>query len=299
MRARSATAALGWGLCTLVAFGLLSSNGCGKSSPTEPGPAATPTPTPPHATPTPVPGRNPIATFVITDSCNDGLGLQVRFFDTTHGLAWPSAGSAYTIASGGTGTFPLSVVTGSTVCFGAETNPSNGSYWGVGVNNTHGCAACCYTVTQDMTVNLPLSCSGSAPTPTPTPTPVAGPNVTLSWTIADGCNDGLGLQVRFFDANNNLVWPDSSNVYVIGSNQQQSYNLNALRSGKICVGAQTNPPNSTYWGVGINGNMGCASCCFTFPSTGSYFTASNSLTCGGGSVSTGPSSARVAGAPVR
>lgn len=286
--------------CILMAVALLASGGCGgSSSPAEP---ANPTPTPvphltPSATPTPVPARNPILTFAIADSCNDGLGLQVRFFDTTHGLSWPSASSVYTIPSGGSGTYPLSVIIGSTVCFGAETNPSNGVYWGVGVNNTHSCAACCYTVTHDMTVSLPLTCSSGAPTPTPTPTPSTSPNVTLSWTITDGCNEGLGLQVRFFDKNNNLVWPDSSNAYLIGSNQQQTFNLNALRSGKICVGAETNPPNGTYWGVDLTGTQGCSSCCETFPSTGSYFSQSTSLNCGGASISTGASSAHVTNGP--
>ena len=278
----------------LVAFLMLSwssfsTSGC-NHSPTEPDSPPQPTPTPaptPRPTATPQPGGSSTLTFVITDSCSDSLGLQVRFFDTTHSVWYPSASTAYTVASGGTGPFPISVPTGSTVCFGAETNPSNGGYWGVGLNNSRGCAACCYTAAGSSTVNLPLACSASSPTPTvPPPTPTTPPSSTVSfaWTVQDGCNDGRGVQLRFFDEVNNLVFPNASQVYVIGSNQQGTISMTVLRSAKLCLGATTDPVTSASWGVGISNTTGCSACCQTFPATGSSFTTSTTLTCGGGLV---------------
>src|SRR5688500_10729297 len=38
--------------------------------------------------------------------------------------------------------------------------------------------------------------------------------VSMRWSLSDGCSDGRGLQAKFFDRTNNLVWPDAGRVYV-------------------------------------------------------------------------------------
>lgn len=91
--------------------------------------------------------------------------------------------------------------------------------------------------------------------------PIVGSNMT--WTISDGCPDGLGIEVRFFDKTNNLVWPPSqSNVYITGSGGSVQQTLACQAGAQICYGARPRSQASTnFWGVGINGTEGCAACC--------------------------------------
>jgi hypothetical protein len=119
---------------------------------------------------------------------------------------------------------------------------------------------------------------GSAPPPPPRPacpvsptTPTQPPpsaTTAMTWSLTDACNDGRGIQVRFFDKTNNLVWPpDNTQVYVAGQNGTVNVSLAAQAGAKICYGAQPDPPNNRYWGVGIDGNSGCTDCCYTAAAT--------------------------------
>ena len=90
----------------------------------------------------------------------------------------------------------------------------------------------------------------------------------MRWTLTDACNDGRGLQARFFDKTNNLVWPpDSTKVYVTGSGGSIDVQLSANNGAKICYGAQPDPTNGRYWGLGISGTNGCPDCCYTATNT--------------------------------
>lgn len=100
----------------------------------------------------------------------------------------------------------------------------------------------------------------------------------FTWTIQDGCSDGLGLYLRFFDVTNSLVWPDSSHVYTINSGKVGTFKLTAKRGAKICYGAEPNPQDGGYWGIGLDGDQGCASCCYTVPNKGNI-ARSTRLTC--------------------
>ena len=96
----------------------------------------------------------------------------------------------------------------------------------------------------------------------------SGGNATFTWTVRDGCDDGLGIYIRFFDETNDIVFPNSSQVYSIGSLRTGSVKLSVKRGAKICYGAE--PPNldGSYWGVSLDNNQSCASCCNIVPSTG-------------------------------
>jgi hypothetical protein len=95
--------------------------------------------------------------------------------------------------------------------------------------------------------------------------PPAG-NATFTWTVTDGCfNDGLF--VRFFDETNNLVWPNSSQVYVIANGRSSVFRLSVKRGAKICYGADSGNGNF-YWGVSAEGNQACPDCCNVVPNTG-------------------------------
>ncbi len=109
--------------------------------------------------------------------------------------------------------------------------------------------------------NFTVSCPGGNPGPTPTPAPNTS---NMTWTINDQCNDGLPLDVRFFDTTNNLVWPpDTTQVYITeneGGTVRQTLSCNTGAS--ICFGAQPRTTNPTrFWGAGINGDRACTECC--------------------------------------
>lgn len=92
--------------------------------------------------------------------------------------------------------------------------------------------------------------------------------VTVSLT--DQCDDGEDIFFRLFQfANSNSsnydrFWPeDSSKVFVSnGLNQQANTKIYCEKSKLICYGGKPEDSDSTYWGVGINGNKGCEGCCF-------------------------------------
>ena len=101
-----------------------------------------------------------------------------------------------------------------------------------------------------------------------TPPPPTTTTTSMRWTLINACNNGRGLQARFFDKTNNLVWPpDSSKVYVTGAGGTIDVSLAATAGAKICYGAQPDPPNNSHWGIGINGDQGCTDCCYTGANT--------------------------------
>ena len=93
-------------------------------------------------------------------------------------------------------------------------------------------------------------------------------NATFTYTIGDGCQDGIGLYVRFFDETNDLVFPNSSQVYVVNSGRTSVIRLSVKRGAKICLGAERSDLDGYYWGVDINNDKGCAGCCNVVPNTG-------------------------------
>jgi hypothetical protein len=95
-----------------------------------------------------------------------------------------------------------------------------------------------------------------------------GGNATFTWTIVDGCGDGQGLYVRFFDETNNLVFPNSTQAYIINSGRSGVVRLSVKRGAKICYGAEPSDRDGTYWGVSLDNNQACASCCNIVPNTG-------------------------------
>lgn len=95
-----------------------------------------------------------------------------------------------------------------------------------------------------------------------------GGNATFTWTITDGCGDGFGLYVRFFDETNDLVFPNSSQVYIINSSRASTIKLSVKRGAKICYGAEPSNLDGSYWGVGLDDDQSCASCCNIVPNSG-------------------------------
>ena len=89
------------------------------------------------------------------------------------------------------------------------------------------------------------------------------PGANMTWDIRDACSDGWGIEVRFFDVTNSLVWPANSNlVYTANPAGTVRRTLSCVTGAQICYGARPrNDFSSDYWGVGIDGNQGCDTCC--------------------------------------
>lgn len=92
--------------------------------------------------------------------------------------------------------------------------------------------------------------------------------------MIDNCIDGNGIQARFFDADQNLVWPsDHGKVFpttVDGAEVRET--LACIFGDKLCYGAAKNPEDNTYWGLSLEGDESCANCCVLCGGLGKTFT---------------------------
>lgn len=80
----------------------------------------------------------------LTDGCPDGLGIQARFFDLSNGGVWPGGNLVWmTPVEGGFVDEVLACIPGAQICYGAETNPVTGAYWGRSLDGAQACPACC------------------------------------------------------------------------------------------------------------------------------------------------------------
>ena len=118
----------------------------------------------------------------------------------------------------------------------------------------------------DMTLNI----ANVAPPPPPPPATTS----VITFTITDGCNNGVPIDYKFFDETNNLVWPSASTHYTtIAYDGVYTHNLTCNNFANICFGARS---GSFYWGVDVNNTKSCADCCITCQSG---YSLSRRLTC--------------------
>jgi hypothetical protein len=103
-----------------------------------------------------------------------------------------------------------------------------------------------------------------------------GGNATFTWKLTDRCSDGVGIYVRFFDETNDLVFPNSSQVYTIGSGRTSTIKLSVKRGAKICFGAESTD-FGFYWGASLDDSQACASCCNIVPNSGNISRSLNLL----------------------
>lgn len=109
---------------------------------------------------TPPPPVNQSITFNITDSCNNGISIDYKFYDETNNLVWPSATTYYyTSALGATYNSNLSCISGANVCYGARTTVGGSTvYWGVDLDNSKSCTDCCIFCSNGNTLSRNLTC---------------------------------------------------------------------------------------------------------------------------------------------
>ncbi len=107
-----------------------------------------------------------------------------------------------------------------------------------------------------------------------TPPPPPPTNSTITFTITDGCNNGVQIRYKFYDVTNNLVWPTSTTSYFSEFfNASYTHNLSCRTGANVCYGGRS---ASFYWGVDVDGTKSCSDCCISCQNGNSL---SRRLTC--------------------
>ena len=93
--------------------------------------------------------------------------------------------------------------------------------------------------------------------------PVTGPFeiADMNWILVDRCDDGLGLQARFFDVDRDLVWPGRGSVFATGPGGIIDALITCEVGDLICHGTETDPADGLFWGLALDGRAGCENCC--------------------------------------
>ncbi len=70
--------------------------------------------------------------------------VQLEFYSENRDHAWPGGDDAYNIDDYARHSYLLNCHYGEKICMGAWVNGNSSRYWGVGLNNKHSCAKCCF-----------------------------------------------------------------------------------------------------------------------------------------------------------
>ena len=94
-----------------------------------------------------------------TDQCQNGETVLLRFFDDVAGEIWPAdLGKAFYIDPGQTLLYPLMCRAGDKICFGGD-QPRHALYWGVDIDESVPCTACCRTCAAGDVTPTSLTCN--------------------------------------------------------------------------------------------------------------------------------------------
>jgi hypothetical protein len=84
----------------------------------------------------------------------------------------------------------------------------------------------------------------------------------LTWTVISSVFT-QSINYRFFDESRGLVWPAPPLAYVLSAGGSATATLTCYTGDNICFGGNGASVPTTYWGVGVNNDELCASCCRT------------------------------------
>ncbi|MDW6025176.1 hypothetical protein SAZ10_25790 [Mesorhizobium sp. BAC0120] len=71
------------------------------------------------------------------------------------------------------------------------------------------------------------------------------------------------VEVQLFSQSRNHVWPGSDEVYMLDDGETKTMSLSCQDGESICYGAWISGDQSTFWGVGPDGEETCDDCCYT------------------------------------
>jgi hypothetical protein len=85
----------------------------------------------------------------------------------------------------------------------------------------------------------------------------------MTWDLTNLCFNGETTELRFFDGQNGMVWPDSTmGPFLLPPGATVSPTLECITRATVCYGARQ-PLHGFYWGVDSDGSQPCTGCCFT------------------------------------
>lgn len=110
--------------------------------------------------PSPGGGASSSIRWGLTDNCNDGQDVLVKFYDRANNLVWPDRNEVYVLSVPGRQYIHnLACVPGASICYGAEPRDRRGAYWGVSLDGDSGCVDCCGTCGEEGTYRKSLTCA--------------------------------------------------------------------------------------------------------------------------------------------
>ena len=71
------------------------------------------------------------------------------------------------------------------------------------------------------------------------------------------------VEVQLYSQSRNHVWPGSDEVYMLDDGETKTMSLSCEDGESICYGAWISGDQSTFWGVGPDGEETCDDCCYT------------------------------------
>lgn len=83
---------------------------------------------------------------------------------------------------------------------------------------------------------------------------------TLTWYVQSEHPNVVSLE--FYSSDRDVAWPGGGEVYLLDDWDVQTYTLECNRGEQICFGAWVRGSDNEYWGVGLDGEQGCDSCCY-------------------------------------
>lgn len=87
---------------------------------------------------------------------------------------------------------------------------------------------------------------------------------SLAWaadfTFVIQNNHYYSVEIQIYSPIRRNVWPAVNRVWVNRSSVPERYGISCIPGENVCFGAAS---GRTYWGVGLHGQHGCASCCYT------------------------------------
>lgn len=82
----------------------------------------------------------------------------------------------------------------------------------------------------------------------------------MTWSVVDGCADGIDFQWRLFSGDGSWQWPESPSAYSSGGFGVRVEKSIECRYGeRVCFGASA---ASRSWGCGLDGSLSCEGYCY-------------------------------------
>lgn len=70
------------------------------------------------------------------------------------------------------------------------------------------------------------------------------------------------VDVEFYSQDRNAAWPGNNRVWTLSDYNAHTFNLECQSGEKICMGAWSRGNSDVYWGVGMDNQQSCTSCCW-------------------------------------